>query len=229
MQFSRTAFAVATCCLACLTPAAVSAAAFEGQIDMAMTEGRQTFNVSYQTKAGHMRIAMPVPGMGETAALVDFEAGKIMTLIPPMKAYMEIPFDVTMDEATDRAASAGELKNTGETTEILGYTCTKYIYEEDQGPVEIWATDQLGQFMAMPKGNPMQGGGAVKTGWESAIKGNFFPMRLVALTKRGKERMRWEVTAVKPMSIPDSAFAPPAGYKPFDMGAMMQGLGGFGG
>ncbi len=224
MHFIRSAFAAACCAL--VTTASVSAASFEGQIEMSMSDGGQTHHVSYQTKAGHMRITMPVPGMGEAAAIVDFEEGKILTLIPQMKAYMEIPFETTMDAAAAKTTGAGELKNTGETTQILGYTCTKYIYEEAQGPVEIWATDQLGQFMAMPQGNPMQGGGKAKAGWESAISGDFFPMRLVALNKRGKERMRWEVTGVKPMSLPDSAFAAPEGYKPFNMGGLMQGLGG---
>ncbi len=227
MQSIRTAFAASLC--AFIAPAVLSAATFEGQIEMSMTDGGQTHHVSYQTKAGHMRITMPVPGMGEMAAIVDFAGGKILTLIPQMKAYMEIPIGGAMEAAQAKTTNAGELKNTGETQTILGYTCTKYIYEEKEGPVEIWATDQLGQFMAMPQGNPMQGGGKPKAGWESAIQGDFFPMRLVALSKRGKERMRWEVTGVKPMSLPDSAFAPPEDYKPFSMGGLMQGLGGFGG
>ena len=224
MHSFRTAFA-ATCC-ALLAPFTASAATFEGQIEMAMTEGRQRIEVSYQTKPGFMRITMPVEGMGETAAIVDFEAGKIITLIPQMKATMEIPFSTAVDAAQAKVDSTGELKNTGETMDILGYPCTKYVYEEREGPIEIWATDQLGQFMAMPKGNPMQGGGAAKSGWEAAVKGDFFPMRLIALNKRGKERMRWEVTGVKPMSLPDSLFRAPDGYKPFSMGGLMQGLGG---
>ncbi len=221
-------FSAALCC-ALLAPVALSAASFEGQIEMTMSNGGQTHNVTYQTKAGHMRINMPMEGMGEAAAIVDYETGKMITLIPQMKAYMEIPLAAPMEAAKAQARPAGELKKTSETAEILGYTCTKYIYEEKEGPIEIWATDELGQFMSMPKGNPMKGGGAAPSGWESAIEGDFFPMRLVALNKRGKERMRWEVTGVKKMSLPDSAFEPPANYKPFNMGAMMQGLGGFGG
>lgn len=209
-----------------LAPLALTAATFEGQIDMKMTEGRQSFNVSYQTKANHLRIVMPVPGMGESAAIVNLEEGKILTLIPQMRAYMEIPFDTTANAVASQTTKAGELKKTDEITEILGYTCTKYLYDDNEGTVEIWATDQLGQFVSMPKGNPMQGGGAAKAGWESAISGDFFPMRLVALDQRSRERLRWEVTAVKPMSLPDSLFTVPEGYQPFNMGGLMQGLGG---
>ncbi len=225
MQYLRPAFAFLLTCFAFLTPLGLSAATFEGQIEMSISEGRQTHHVSYQSKEGRMRISMPLPEMGEATAIVDFEAGRMLMLIPQMQAYMEIPFDVTMGQAQARTTHAGELQNTGETKQILGYTCTKYLYDDREGQVEIWATDQLGQFMSLPQGNPLQGG-APKAGWENAIEGDFFPMLLVAVNPRGQERMRLEVTGVKKLSLPDSAFAPPADYKPFNMGAMMQGMGG---
>ena len=45
----------------------------------------------------------------------------------------------------------------------------------------------------------------------------------------GKEKFRLEVTSVEKTSLPDSLFAPPDGWRKFDLGAMMGGAmpGGF--
>jgi hypothetical protein len=207
-----------------LLPALLSAATFEGTIDMAIKENGRTHHIGYATKENNLRITMAAGPMGDATAIVDLEAGKILTLIPQMNSYMTIPFD---DMSVQReAGSSDELENTGETTTILGYSCTKYIYADGDGEVEIWATEELGSFVAMPKGNPMQGGGAAKSGWEAAIPENFFPMRMSATDRRGRERMTWEVTKVTPQSLPDSLFEVPAGYKEFNMGGLMEGLGG---
>ena len=77
----------------------------------------------------------------------------------------------------------------------------------------------------MPQGNPMQPAAAKET-WDQFITGDFFPLRIIASNQKGKERMRWEVTKVTPQKLSPALFAVPADYRKFDMGAMMQGLGG---
>ena len=211
-------------CLALLLPLTVAAKTFEGLIDMTMKDGRDGHTITYATKEGHLRMSMAAGDMGEFATLIDMEAGRMVSLIPQMNAYMVIPFDKAV-EATTSDTQEGTFKKTGESTEILGYDCDQYLYEDKNGVVEIWATEELGQFVAMPKGNPMQGGKKNKpAGWETALPDNFFPMRLVGRNKRGKETMQMEVTRVQPKSLDDAMFEIPAGYKEFNMGAMMQGL-----
>jgi hypothetical protein len=137
-----------------------------------------------------------------------------------------MPISGQVQTAIDnRVPSSDRIKRSDETAEILGYTCHKYTFEEKEGPVEIWATDQLGQFVAMPQGNRMQPAPAQES-WDQFIQGDFFPMRIISLNHSGKERMHWEVTPVTPEKRSPVLFTVPAGFRKFDMGAMMQGLGG---
>jgi hypothetical protein len=204
----------------------LSAADFEGTITMAIKEGRQTQNLTYATKAGKLRVSMQGGAMGEMNAIIDVAGGKIIVLMTAQGMYMEMPLSGPVQEAiNERAPTADRMKRTDEMADILGYPCRKYIFDEAEGPIEIWATDQLGQFVALPQGNPMQPA-AAKESWDQFIAGDFFPLRIVALNTKGKERMRWEVTKITPQTLAPTLFEIPAGLRKFDMGAMMQGLGG---
>ena len=110
---------------------------------------------------------------------------------------------------------------------ILGYDCTKFVVTGEHGTTEIWVTDQLGTFMGFYHGGgPGRRGSQEAPEWESAMKGGgFFPMRVLGNTSKGQVRM--EVTSVQKTSLPDSLFAPPDGWRKFDLGGMMGGMGGF--
>ena len=92
----------------------------------------------------------------------------------------------------------------------------------------IRLAEGLGAFMAPSGGNPMGGGrsgGGGGQAWERALAGKeLFPLRVVSLDKGGKQTFRMEATAIDRKSLPDSLFAPPAGYQKFDMGGMMKGM-----
>ena len=224
MRIIRSLFITAA--LALSSTIGLSAADFEGTIDMSIKDGRQTQQISYATKDGKLRVSVDGGPMGQMNSIIDIAGGKILVLMSAQNMYMEMPIAGQVEAAiNERAPSAERIVRSDETAEILGYTCHKYTFEEDEGPVEIWATDQLGQFVAMPQGNPMQPAPA-KESWDQFITGDFFPMRIVSLNTRGKERMRWEVTKVTPQKLSASLFEVPAGFRKFDMGAMMQGLGG---
>ena len=224
MRILRSLLLLATISLT--TNLGLRAADFEGTIDMSIKEGRQSHQITYATKAGKLRISMNGGPMGQMNSLVDMAGGKILVLMDAQKMYMEVPIGEQVEAAiNDRVPNSSRLQRSEETTKILGYTCQKYTFDEDEGPVEIWATDQLGQFVAMPQGNPKQPAPAKET-WDQFITGDFFPLRIIASNQKGKERMRWEVTKVTPQKLSPSLFTVPAGYRKFDMGAMMQGLGG---
>lgn len=205
----------------------LQAADFEGTITMSIKEGRQAAQqITYATKAGKLRVSINDETMGEMNSIIDIAGGKILILMAAQNMYMEMPIGGQVQTAIDeRVPSSGRMKRSDETAEILGYTCHKYTFDEPDGPVEIWATDQLGQFVAMPKGNPMKPAPATES-WDQFIQGDFFPMRIISTNSRGKERMRWEVSKVTPQKLSSDLFSVPAGFRKFDMGAMMQGLGG---
>lgn len=142
--------------------------------------------------------------------------------------YMTMPMQQTMDKVSSgKISDDTTLENTGITKNILGYECTKYLSKGRDGTTEIWATTELGSFMGLGSGmqGPM-GGKKAKPAWEKAIAGkDFFPLLVIGHGKR-KNKFTLTTTSVERQSLSDSVFQAPEGYRKFDMGAMMQGMGG---
>jgi hypothetical protein len=68
-----------------------------------------------------------------------------------------------------------------------------------------------------PFGGRKQSANAAK--WEEALKGSKggFPLRVISHDAKGKETFRMEAKKIEPGPLPDSLFAPPAGYQKFEM------------
>lgn len=202
----------------------LSAEGFEGVIEMKVKQGQKSHTMNYATKGGQMHISTSAGPMGEASAIVDLAAGKIYALMPSQKMYVEVPVSKTVQAAASHFGTPKEnpLRLTDETMEIMGYPCRKYIYREEKGPVHIWATDQLGSFVAMPE-NPMQGD-TKKKRWSDYVEGDFFPMKMAAFNKAGNELASWEVTKVSPQEISPEQFTIPAGFKKIEVDDVMQGI-----
>ncbi|MCF7689322.1 MAG: DUF4412 domain-containing protein [Cephaloticoccus sp.] len=202
----------------------VQAKNFEGTVQMQITgSDGGPHNLTYSIKNSHVRTDIQVSAGQSATAIMDLDKDEMIILMPGQPMYMTMAIKATVEKATGQKADESALENTGITTKILGYDCTKYLAKTKDGVIEIWATDQLGMFMGL--GN-MMGGKKAKSGWEQAITGkNFFPLRVVSAAK-GANKFSLETTAIEPKSLPDSSFAPPPGYQKFDLGGMMQGMGG---
>lgn len=211
-----------------LSPHLLSARTFEGTVTMQMSSGRnQALDIAYSIKGGLLRIDTQISPQMTATAIMDLAKDEMIILMPGQAMYMVMPIQKTAEDATGQSAADVTLENTGITEEILGYTCTKYLAKSKEGVTEIWATDELGVFMGLSggMGGPM-GKSQPAAGWEQALKGkDFFPLRVVGDAK-GKKAFRLEATAVERKSLPDTHFAPPPGHRKFDMGGMMQGMGG---
>lgn len=220
--------AVALFVSALLTPGALLAKNFEGTIRMNITDGRnKAMPLSYSLKEGLLRTDIQAEEGMTATAIMNFAKDEMIMFMPGQPMYMVMSMKQAVTEASGHTADDATLENTGETETILGYKCTKYLAKSKEALTEIWATEELGTFMGL--GNAMGGPGgkrAPSQGWEKALVGkNFFPLRVVSITGK-KQQFRMDVTAVEEKSLPASFFAPPAGYQKFDMGGMMQGLGG---
>ncbi len=223
--------AIAPIC-ALLLPGALAAETFEGTVTMSMTSSSKDApqSMNFSIKEGYMRMDMGT-SRGAVSSIMDFKNQQMIMLIPQQRMYMVQPIPQPGAQGQNPGGGAppasgsphGTLQETGVKETILGYECTKYVATGPEGSSEIWVTDQLGAFAGL-----FHGGGPGRRpqgpqGWESAISGkNFFPMRVVT-TANGKGTFKLEVTAVEKTSLPDSLFAPPAGWTKFDMGAMMGG------
>lgn len=215
-----------------LAPVALLAASFEGKVSFKMSSPRgQAQDVTYNIKGDKIRIEMPnQQGMG--GMVMDTTKRETMVIMDQQRMYMVMAMpDVQPQADAARGKKTGEVKleKTGETEKILGYTATKYISTYEDTTTDMWLAEGLGTFMGMSNNNPMarggRGGGQGPQAWERALAGKeLFPLRVVGKDKSNKETFRMEVTAIDKQSLPDSMFAPPAGYQKFDMGGMMKGM-----
>ncbi len=228
--------------LALLSPLALFAADFEGTVTMNMTGSReQTVPINFSIKPGFTRVDMNTGGH-TGGVIMDMAKQEMIILMPEQKMYMVQPMKRPAGEKMDEpVAQTGDvtIEKTGEHEKILGYDTTKYIAKGKQGTSEIWVTDALGMFSGLGAGGPPGGGqrggmfgrrggnrnGSGAQAWEEAFKGKqAFPMRVITTGTDGKQS-KMEVTAVDKKTLPDSVFQPPADFRKFDLGAMMQGMG----
>jgi hypothetical protein len=217
-----------------LLPSALSAGSFEGKVTMTISssgskDAPQTMN--YSIKEGYLRVDMAAM-KGGGAFITDFKKREMIIIMDQQKMYMvkDLPDPASYQKpagSRPMAAPAStpsdvSFKDTGQKETIAGYECEKYEVTSPRGTTDIWATDQLGMFGGLNMGGGMGHRSAAPSAWESVIKGSgFFPMRVVS--NDGGKKFKLEVTQVDRESLPDSLFAPPDGYRKFDLGAMMSG------
>lgn len=218
---------------ALVLPAVVQAAAFEGKVRMKITAAgsKSAQEMTYSSKAGLLRTEIDGKGGESFAMIMNHAKREMIILMPEQKMYMVRPMPAMSELAGgDDGADDVKLEKTSETEKILGYTATKYVATSKEGVTDMWLTEELGSFMgfdATANANPMGGRPKAPAAWEKALMGKeFFPLRIVSRGKRNKEEFRLDVVAIEKQSLPDSVFAPPAGFQKFDMGAMMKGFGG---
>ena len=213
---------------ALLAPAAIFAASFEGKVSFKMTTGRgQGQEMHYNIKGDKIRMEMTgQKGMG--GMIMDTSKKEMIMIMDEQKMYMTMQIPEAAAQAIEKKGENATLEKTSETEKILGYTATKYIATNQDTKTEMWLAEGLGKFTGFSNQNPMggrRGGTAAAPAWERALAGKeLFPLRVVGLDKGGKENFRMEVTAINKESLPDTLFAPPAGYQKLDMGGMMKGM-----
>jgi hypothetical protein len=110
-----------------------------------------------------------------------------------------------------------ELKATGESTNLLGYTCERYEIKGRGQTMEIWATDQLVPFQVYLSAQPPGfGPPMIEREWSALLSAKkLFPLRAVLTAANGVERYRFEVQSIKPGKLTKAeaaGFQPPEGY-----------------
>lgn len=192
---------------------------------MKMFSGRgEPQEINYNVKGEKIRIEMPAQkGMG--GMIMDTSKKEMTMIMDAQKSYMVMAMPQAAIEAMEKKGEDATLVKTNETEKILGHTATKYISTDQGTTTDVWLAEGLGSFMGF-NNNPMGGRRATPPpAWERALAGKeLFPLRVVGKNKSGKESFRMEVTAIDKTRLPDSLFAPPAGYTKLDMGGMMKGM-----
>ena len=210
-----------------------AADAFEGKVTQTITaakEAPQTLN--YAMKGQKLRMDINAEGHQMTS-IMDLAKLEMLILMPEQQMYMVMPIKKPVEQAmAKQGESTAEVEVTGKTETILGYKCSQLLVKDKGTVTEMWVADGLGAFMGLGNGGgggggPFGGGRKANAAkWEEALKGKGgFPLRVISRDAKGKESFKMEATKIEPGSLPDSLFAPPAGYEKFampDFGSMFK-------
>jgi hypothetical protein len=194
---------------------------FVGEVKMRMSESEgRTIDISYFVKENLIRFGSEMAGQ-KMGIIFNSEKNVMLMIMDEQKMYMEMPMDMVnkqMEMEENKTGSENKFKATGETKEIIGYACEKWLYEDDKNIAEVWMTKDIGQFKFFEGGF----GKNKKSGsWESSIeKSGLFPVLVINRDKSGKELNKLEVTSIDKKELNDNLFTVPAGYKKFDMPKM---------
>ncbi len=155
---------------------------------------------------------------------IIFTDENMLMLMPSQKMYMDYPksmLDMMMQQQGEESSEEFDAEDlekykTGKTKTILGYECEQWLYEDENGTSEIWATDELGHFLFAE--NPMQqGGGSMMNMFNET---EFFPLVVVVKTSDGQTEVELTAREVKKQEIADSRFSAPEGYQKITMPGM---------
>jgi hypothetical protein len=216
---------------ALVAPAAVAAPGFEGKVSFKITSGKnESLTMAYSIKPGLVRMDTKAGKDDSGAMIINAAKQEMIILMAEQRMYMVQPMPKPKTDDAKTPAPEGSFEKTGVTEKIAGYVAEKYLVKSKDFTGEVWLTDQLGAFLGLGEADgpgPGFGGGAKSpaSGWEAALAGkDLFPLRVLSTSAKSKDAFRLEATSIEKQSIPDSDFAPPAGWQKFDMGAMMKGM-----
>jgi hypothetical protein len=110
------------------------------------------------------------------------------------------------------------LKNTGQTTNILGYLCTGYELKQRGETMTIWATEKLLPFQVWIQNQTTHfGPRQIEDQWAELLKARkLFPLLAILKLDNGPERYRFEVQGITPKRFADSdapLFQAPGDYQ----------------
>jgi hypothetical protein len=165
---------------------------------------------------------MNLPGMPNLPNMpADMGAGMPMSgMMPGAEGGAEGELPGAMSEPSRRRSSRTlQFSVTGETTNLLGYACTRYELRQRGRVMEIWATDQLPAFQPWIQNPPSRHHGPqmMEESWGDLLQArNLFPMRIEMKNESG-ETLPFEFTveSVAPKQFgagKAQLFQPPVDY-----------------
>lgn len=191
---------------------------FEGKVVFEAYDSGQSQKINYLVKDKKFKIESPETGqMGNGSMIYDAEKNVMYIIMNEQKMYMEMPVDIS-EEMTNKETDKMEyFTKTGETKDISGYTCEKFIFKDENGEGAAWMTKELGSFMMFGDPEKMENA----SGWQKEIMGaGYFPMLVESMNSAGEFVPVFKVLELVPMNLDKDMFEIPAGFTKFDMQGM---------
>ncbi|MDP4174315.1 MAG: DUF4412 domain-containing protein [Bacteroidota bacterium] len=191
---------------------------FEGVVDLKLTGEKGDNSVRYYTKGNMVKIEM-----GENARSDDKfkKVGTIIVknktlfmLMPVEKTYFERPLNLNeqVKKIEKRNDINKKLTKTGQTKDILGYKAEQWTLKDKKGELELWSTNQLGNFVS-PKDLGDLNSNNIPEWLKEPLSNGFFPLLIIQHSLDGKEINKIEVTNIDPKSLNSDLFDIPSDYK----------------
>jgi hypothetical protein len=187
-----------------LTGIAYSQSSFEGKVVFDLKEDGQQQTLNYFVKDKRFRMDMPEKG---GSILFDSRAFKMYVIMDEQKMYMETSM-MPMSTGT----GGGSISKTGETKNILGYECEKFLFTQKDIKGEAWMTKELGAFMFFMESQKEM------PSWQSEVlDAGYFPLHVTQHDNRRNVTSVYDVKEVTPMELSDDLFEVPSSYKKIDL------------
>jgi hypothetical protein len=187
-----------------LTGIAYSQSSFEGKVVFDLKEDGQQQTLNYFVKDKRFRMEMPEKG---GSILFDSRAFKMYVIMDEQKMYMETSM-MPMSTGT----GGGSISKTGETKNILGYECEKFLFTQKDMKGEAWMTKELGAFMFFMESQKEM------PSWQSEVlDAGYFPLHVTQHDNRRNVTSVYDVKEVTPMELSDDLFEVPSSYKKIDL------------
>lgn len=224
----------------CLSP---SAFCFEGRISAAITRGNQTDALLYTVGTNFLRVENIATNRPNPVDILDRNSGELTLLFPNNRSFVRLqpvaenstatspgfpqppqgigptnfPEMPAMPTMPPPMMEKMELRDTGHSTNFLGFTCEQYELKQRGETMEIWATDQLFPFQPYVQNQPHRfGPRRIEEQWPELVKARkLFPLLATLKFDNGMERFRFEVQSIAPEKLTDEdaqLFQPPTGW-----------------
>jgi len=201
---------------------AQASGSFEGEVDMKMTtHNGKTMSMQYFVKGNKALSKMDSEdGKFSGSGIYNLQTKQMTIIMDKQKMYMVSQLHPEKFQYDNNKHF--KVTKTGKTETILGHTCQEWDYTSDDENGKVWLTPGIGnwwgtQMAAQSDKLPADQRAMVKM----VVDQKLFPMKWESDDKSGNSRATGEVVKIEAKSLSSSLFEVPAGYKKFDMGAMM--------
>ena len=189
---------------------------FEGKVTFKADNDGEEQLMTYLVKGTKFRIE-PDNGDGESqgAMIYDSETQMMILLMNEQKMYMEMPMNESQNFSTSNSDEPEYFEKTGESMDILGYSCDNFNFKDKDKQGVAWMTKNLGPFLFMNNPNDMESANAP---WEQEIMdAGYFPLLVKEEDSSGELTTVFEVTELQAMDLDDKEFVPPPDFTKFTM------------
>lgn len=198
----------------------------EMSVQMIDKKGKEEYNQNLEmlfaeneTYIGILTTMSEEGASGEGKIIMDMENKQMVTLMDSqgMKIAMAIDLTGAIEDANEETESTDnfmtDLKKTGRSKEILGYTCYEYAGEDEDSTYEFWTADEdmmniYGAFAAMQTANKKNG---------AATADNYPQGMMMESTTVNKKSGDKNIMRVTKVNMNKSQTISTVGYQPMGM------------